>query len=235
VPENRNRFARLVGIGAMVTLSALGSVAAAAAQSSSSISGLAAFGAPFGIASLASSNGNGNGNSSNGNGNGNGNSNTSSEPTATPVAAATPEVAPAPTAGSASATLSSTSATFTASDGALSLQWTSGGEVQVIEAPIDLASTPGPAAPDGLHEIKAASLQLTPVTTPNGVNLIFRYTDADRGMQAVSGGPLRLFYYTQGQWVELPTTLDTTQHTVTVSNLDVSAFAAASTRVALMG
>ena len=50
-------------------------------------------------------------------------------------------------------------------------------------------------------------------------------------------GALRVFYFAAplGRWVELPVSIDATAHTVTVTNVDVSAFGLMPTALALMG
>src|SRR5262249_35227575 len=117
--------------------------------------------------------------------------------------------------------------------GLLTVQWSSGGEVLVTTSPSRSNST----VPSGLNILKPIDLEMLPKLTPNGVNLVLHYTDADVANQAVAGGALRAFYFAAplGRWVELPVTVDTAAHTVTVSNVDVSAFGLMPTTLALMG
>ena len=87
----------------------------------------------------------------------------------------------------------------------------------------------------GLREIVAAEIQLQPLSTTNSVNIALRYTDAD--VAGIDETTLRMFYYHQGydQWVQLPATVDPVANTVTVYNVDVSAFLNTLHRVAVLG
>jgi hypothetical protein len=161
---------------------------------------------------------NGNGNSSNGNGNNNnGNGNVSS-------------VAPS---GSTSATLGSTNPTVSSPDGQVTLHWTSGGDVKV---------TAGPGSPSGIttgQSIHAWSLELGPMDVPNDVTLTATYTATDLAtltQQAPKGNVFRLMYWSRSSntWVELPTTQDLTNHTLTVTNLDLSPFSGGITQLAIV-
>jgi len=180
--------------------------------------------------SSGNDNGNSNGNdnsSGNDNGNSNGNDNSNSNGNNNDNGSNV----------SAQATLSGSSASFSGAGGVVTVQYVSGGNVDVNSEAINLASDAGPAIPAGVAQVEAVSLQLVPVTTPNDVNVTLHYTDAMTAAQAVKGGPLRMFYYAAplGRWVELPVSQDAAAHTVTVSSVDVSAFAPGLTRLALMG
>ena len=124
-------------------------------------------------------------------------------------------------------------AAFNSADGVLTVQWVSGGNVLAMNGSVATI----PAAPSGLAILRSTGLQMIPQSTPNGVNLVIHYSDSDVAKQAVKDGALRAFYYTSalGRWVELPVSEDKTGHTVTVSNVDVSAFEAGLTSLALMG
>ncbi len=119
---------------------------------------------------------------------------------------------------------------FASSDGVLSVRRTGGEAVVVIYEPeTDPLGTAGnPPAPGGLREVTTANVQVQPDGgTPNFVNLTLSYTDEELAALGVSEGSLRMFYYDPGlgTWVELPIVIDQIANTVTVVNLDVSAFA----------
>jgi hypothetical protein len=79
--------------------------------------------------------------------------------------------------------------------------------------------------PTGLRQLSGAQLQLQPLSTPNVVSLTLYYYDDQLG--STDEASLRAFYWSDelGLWVELPVTLDPLANSVTIHNLDVSAFA----------
>ena len=90
--------------------------------------------------------------------------------------------------------------------------------------PISRPSGVPPAPPAGLRYLTGAQIQLQPQSTPNAVNLTLYYYDDQLGSTPEAN--LRAFYWSDqlGIWVELPVTLDPQANSVTIYNVDVSAF-----------
>ncbi len=79
--------------------------------------------------------------------------------------------------------------------------------------------------PVGLRQVMAVKLQLQPLETPNFVNLTLHYTDEQ--VQGVAESGLRAFYFHDGlsAWVEMPSVVNPPANSVTMTHVDVSAFA----------
>ncbi len=128
-------------------------------------------------------------------------------------------------------------------------EWAGGGDTTVHCAPgttavvgsiplfgmrrLGAASVEEPAPPQGLTEIFGSNVQLQPQSTPNWVNLVLHYTDED--VTDIDEWTLRMFYWDEqlAHWVELPSEVNPDANTVTVWNVDVSAFADALHRVSI--
>jgi hypothetical protein len=102
---------------------------------------------------------------------------------------------------------------------------------------------PGPAGPSGLVRVAAANVQLQPTATPNHVTLTLHYTDEQLAALGVSEASLGVYLFVPdsanpqgpGTWVKLPATLDPATNTLTISDVDVSAFANVLHQVAIFG
>ncbi len=86
-----------------------------------------------------------------------------------------------------------------------------------------------------LRQVVAADVQIQPLGTPNYVNITMHYSDDQIG--GLQESSLRMFYFDDdlGAWIELPSLVDPLQDTVTVMNVDVSAFANRLHRIAVYG
>ncbi len=180
-------------------------------------------------------NGNGNGNSNNNNSNKNANENVSTAISTDPLEAV---VGAQPNAPDTEVFwMDASHASSTTADGVVTLQWVSGGTVQVTEDPID-ASTPTPPLPAGLKQLRGANLELIPLSTPNQVNLILHYTDQDVASNGVNEATVTMYYYNPvaAAWLHIPgATTDTNANTVTWTNVDISIFGSRLTRVSVLG
>ncbi len=87
------------------------------------------------------------------------------------------------------------------------------------------SAPPAQQTPVGLQQVMSTQVQIQPLGTPNYVNMTLYYTNAQLG--ALPETNLRMFYFDTGlgAWVELPATVDPLTNSVTVYNVDVSAFA----------
>ena len=109
--------------------------------------------------------------------------------------------------------------------------------ITVVIDPFNRATdSPSPAPPGGLKAIRDFNLKLAPTGVPTNANLVVKYADSD--VAGLPGGPaaLQLQYWSVPlqRWVGLPSVLDTNAHTLSVINIDVSAFFKLS-RVTLLG
>ena len=177
----------------------------------------------------------GNGNDNSGNDNGNGNDNLATPPPAVPPArwygyAQDPDeflVGAQPNdPDTLHAATSPGGGTVDFRDGLISVAASGGGTLGVDIDPADRARDPAPALPFDLRGLRCYNLRLTSQAAPAGsVTLVVRFTDQDI---AFAGNPasLSLQYYSvaRGRYVQLPAELDQAAHTLTWSNLDISAF-----------
>jgi hypothetical protein len=183
-------------------------------------------------------NGNGNGNDNNGNGNGNdnngndnnGNGNDNNVNNSSSISG----LGAAGVAGVASARLSSSNATFASPDGMLRVAYAGGDPVLVAISPVSAQQ----ALPAGAGLVHSWDLQIVPNGTPNAVTLTASYADIGQvglTQRAPNGNVLSLMYWSPatGNWVVLPATNDPTGMTLTVNDLDVSAFTSGQTQLVL--
>jgi hypothetical protein len=100
-------------------------------------------------------------------------------------------------------------------------------QAEPVQGLFRLRATAGiaPGPPAGLHGLLTAQIQLQPLATPNSVTLTLFYPDSD--LSGVSETLLRAFYFVDelSVWVELFATVDPALNTVTIRDVDVSAFA----------
>lgn len=111
--------------------------------------------------------------------------------------------------------------TFQSDDGRMDVGHTGGNPVEVFYDQMDEAApVPLPGAP-----VMLTDLELQPNDTPNYVNVVLLYTDEE--LAGLLESSLRVFYYdvNAGKWVELPIIVDPIANTITIVNIDVSAFA----------
>gem|GEM_PF-2086504 len=91
--------------------------------------------------------------------------------------------------------------------------------------PVNRATDASPALPLGWRSIREFNLKLAPIGAPTKATVVIHYSDTD---VANAGDPssFAVFYYSVPlqRWVQVPATLDANAHTVTVSDIDVSAF-----------
>ena len=94
----------------------------------------------------------------------------------------------------------------------------------VLGAPDKQPGAPPIGTTGGLHEVLVTQIQIQPTSTPNYVNLTLHYTDAQ--VAGIPESNLRVLYFDDvfGVWVELPAVVSPHTNSITVYNLDVSAF-----------
>ncbi len=175
--------------------------------------------------SNSNSNGNGNGNS---NSNSNSNDNNNCDPNAISTDPNEAAVGAQPNAADTKTTsLPSSGGTASSGDG-MEVVNVSNTNIPIVVSfdPVVRGTDVSPALPSGLKSQREVNLLLAPNGAPTTAALVVHYSDADTAGLNGGAAALRVEYYSVplARWVELPKSVDTAAKTLTVNNLDVSAF-----------